>query len=101
MFCRYGNNNAHYLPTMLNMICVGVLLWSHEMSDEALTVISDCSGDEELSLPWQQKHWNLFVVVCLCLVMSHYSLGYNQLTGTGARVLATALQHNKSLEELK
>ena len=45
--------------------------------------------------------WNLFVVVCLCLVVSHYSLGHNRLTDTGARVLATALQHNKSLEELK
>ena len=26
MFCRYGNNNAHYLATMLNVICVGVLV---------------------------------------------------------------------------
>ena len=71
------------------------------MTDEAHTSISDCSGDEELSLPWQQKYWNLFVVVCLCLIVSHYSLGANRLTDTGARVLATALQHNKSLEELK
>ena len=42
-----------------------------------------------------------FVVVCLCLVIFHYSLRSNQLTDTGAIALATALQHNKSLEELK
>ena len=29
MFCRYGNNNAHYLATMLNMICVGVFSYGH------------------------------------------------------------------------
>ena len=33
--------------------------------------------------------------------VSDYSLGGNQLTDTGAIALATALQHNKSLEELK
>ena len=58
MFCRYGNNKAHYLhlATMLNTICVGVFSYGHiEMSDEAHTSVSDCSGDEELSLPWQQK----------------------------------------------
>ena len=31
----------------------------------------------------------------------HCSLKGNQLTDTGAIVLATALQHNKSLKELK
>ena len=41
------------------------------------------------------------VVVCLCLIVSNYSLDNNQLTSTGAIVLARALQHNKSLEELK
>ena len=35
------------------------------------------------------------------LFVSDYSLGGNQLTDTGAIALATALQHNKSLEELK
>ena len=41
------------------------------------------------------------VVVCLRLVVFHYSLRDNQLTDSGAVALATALQHNKSLEELK
>ena len=72
------------------------------MTDEAHTSINDCSGDEELSLPWQQK-----LVICLlwcvyvCMVVYHYSLRGNELTDTGARVLARALEHNKSLEELK
>ena len=44
---------------------------------------------------------NFFVVVCLCLIVSYYSLWANQLTDTGATALATALQHNKSLKELK
>ena len=34
-------------------------------------------------------------------VLFHCSLKGNQLTDTGAIVLATALQHNKSLKELK
>ena len=45
--------------------------------------------------------WNLFVVVCLCLTVSHYSLSHNQLTDTGAIALARALERNKSPEELK
>ena len=61
MFCHYGNDNANCLATMLNMICVGVFSYGHiEMSDEAHSSVSDCSGDEELSLPWQQK-----IVICL------------------------------------
>ena len=44
---------------------------------------------------------NVFVVLSFYLLVSHYSLKDNQLTDTGAIVLATALQHNKSLEELK
>ena len=39
--------------------------------------------------------------VCCGVFVSDYSLGGNQLTDTGAIALATALQHNKSLEELK
>ena len=35
------------------------------------------------------------------LVYNHYSFTSNQLTSTGAIVLSTALQDNKSLEELK
>ena len=34
-------------------------------------------------------------------LVSHYSLRDNGLTGTGAIVLAKALQQNKSLEEFK
>ena len=49
--------------------------------------------------------WNLFNVhltqVCLCLILSHCSLRGNGLTDTGAIALARALEHNKSLEELK
>ena len=41
------------------------------------------------------------VVLSFYLIVSHYSLKDNQLTDTGAIVLATALQRNKSLEELK
>ena len=71
------------------------------MTDEAHTSVSDCSGDEELSLPWQQK-LVICLLWCVCVwFVSHYSLRDNVLTDTGARVLATALQHNKSLEELK
>ena len=44
---------------------------------------------------------NVFVVLSFYLIVSHYSLKDNQLTDTGAIVLATALQRNKSLEELK
>ena len=77
MPCHYGNNNARYLVTMHNINdCYGVII---TMATETLN----------------------FLVVCLCLVVSHYSLRYNRLTDTGAIVLATALQHNKSLEELK
>ena len=39
--------------------------------------------------------------VCSCLIIPHYSLRDNDLTGTGAITLAIALQDNKSLEELK
>ena len=39
--------------------------------------------------------------VCCGVLVSHYSLGHNQLTDTGAIALARALQHNKSLEELE
>ena len=38
-------------------------------------------------------------MVTFCV--SNYSLAYTDLTGTGAIVLAKALQQNKSLEELK
>ena len=79
-----------------------VWLWSHEMSVQAYTSINDCSGDEGLSLPWQQKHGvSLLCCVCVCMIVFHYSLRNNQLTDTGAIALAIALQHNKSLEELK
>ena len=35
------------------------------------------------------------------MLLTHCSLNNNSLTSTGAEVLARALQHNKSLEELK
>ena len=43
-----------------------------------------------------------FVVIPLnfCLIIL-FSLGQNGMTHTGAIALARALQHNKSLEELK
>ena len=70
------------------------------MSVEAHTNINDCSGDEELSLPWQQK-LKICLLWCVYVWLYPTSLRGNVLTDTGARVLATALQHNKSLEELK
>ena len=39
--------------------------------------------------------------VCLCLIIPHCSLYRNVLTDNGVIDLARALQHNKSLEELK
>ena len=99
MFYCYGNNNANCLVTMFNMICVGVFSYGHmkcqmkpiPVSVTALLMGSYCHGNRNLK----------FVVVCLCLVIFHYSLRGNLLTDTGAIALATALQHNKSLEELK
>ena len=44
------------------------------------------------------ENWNLF---CCGVFVSDYNLGGNKLTDTGAIALAAALQHNKSLEELK
>ena len=41
------------------------------------------------------------IQVCSCLMVPHCSLKANDLTATGAIVLARALQENKSLEELK
>ena len=41
------------------------------------------------------------IFVCCGMFVSYYSLRLNQLTDTGAIALARALQHNKSLEELK
>ena len=39
--------------------------------------------------------------VCSCVIIPHRSLRANALTAIGAIVLASALQQNKSLEELK
>ena len=99
MFCRYGSNNAHlHVATMLNTICVGVFICGHmkcQMKPIPVSVTAlvmknyHCHGNRNLKF------------VCCGVFVSHYSLGYNRLTGTGAIVLATALQHNKSLEELK
>ena len=54
------------------------------------------------------ENWNLYVMATETLnlfvvgvFVSNYSLKDNQLTDTGAIALATALQRNKSLEELK
>ena len=55
-----------------------------------------------LLLSWQQK-----VVRCVCTSSvfvsdyTHYSIRDSGLTDTGAIALARALQHNRSLEELK
>ena len=39
--------------------------------------------------------------VTVCMHNLHYSVYHNSLTSTGAEVLARALQHNKTLKELK
>ena len=39
--------------------------------------------------------------VCSCVIIPHRSLRANGLTAIGAIVLASALQQNESLEELK
>ena len=44
--------------------------------------------------------WNLDLTQ-VCLYLVNYSLRHNGLTATGAIALARALEHNKSLEELK
>ena len=78
--------------------------------NEAHTSIIVSSGGEELSLPQQQKHgiclMGKFLIdslnsSCVHVCLLHCSLGGNDLTATGALALATALEHNKSLEELK
>ena len=84
--------------TMLNMICVGVLVHmkcqmkSIPVSVTAVVMSYHCHGNRN------------FKFVCCGVFMSGcipYSLIDNQLTDTGAIALARALQHNKSLEELK
>ena len=58
--------------------------------------VSGFSGGEELSSCNSNGIW-----MCLCLIIPHFSLRHNGLTAIGAIALARALQHNKSLKELK
>ena len=63
------------------------------------------AGEGGVVIAMATKTWNLYIVdltqVCSCLIILHYSLRNNGLTDIGAIVLARALEHNKSLEELK
>ena len=70
------------------------------MSVEAHISIIDSSGGDHC-----HNNRNIYCddpnQVCLGVITSHCSLRANGLTATGAIALAEALQHNKSLEELK
>ena len=91
MLCCYdSNNDANCLATMCGSFSYGhVKCQLKPIPVTAVVMMSyHCHGVG-----------NIFVIVSDCF--PHYSLGNNQLTDTGAIVLATALQHNKSLAELK
>ena len=76
MFCCYSNNIPYCNVQAETVSVTALVMRSYH-----------CHGNGKME----------FVVVSV----SHYSFGVNQLTDTGAIALATALQHNKSLEELK
>ena len=77
MFCCYSNNNPY---------C--------HVQDKTVSVTA-------LVMRSYHCHGNRNIKFVVGVFVSHYSLKDNQLTDTGAIALATALQHNKSLEELK
>ena len=94
---------CHCLATMLNVICVWVLVmvtWNVRWSPYQYQWLLWWWG---VTIAMATETWNLLWCVCvwLCLIVSLYSLRSNRLTDTGAIALARALQHNKSLEELK
>ena len=56
-----------------------------------------CYSDGNIDFVYCRSNSGVF----MSEVLFYCSLKSNQLTDTGAIVLATALQHNKSLKELK
>ena len=78
MFCCYSNNNPYCHVQDETVSVTALVMRSYH-----------CHGNRKIEF------------VCCGVSVSHYSLKDNQLTDTGAIALATALQHNKSLEELK
>ena len=78
VFCCYSNNNPYCHVQDKTVSVTALVMRSYH-----------CHGNRNIKF------------VCCGVFVSHYSLRLNQLTDTGAIALARALQHNKSLEELK
>ena len=101
MFCCYDDNNNALLSSHLaqNLLCGSFMVtWNISWSPYWYQWLL---WWWEAIIAMATETLNVFVVLSFYLIVSHYSLKHNQLTDTGAIVLATALQCNKSLEELK